>query len=438
MEKENSTNPSTASQVELDKATATSNQTTSAGNQSSAGVLTPQYIDPNQNLVTAAQLQNVEDRLTTKMVQNAGGKTGLLWLVAVLALAAGGFGGYTAFMEQQKLNLLDNSYRTSQAEYLAKQGHFESAIKDIDSAKLQVEAKARDLSQALDEINRLQEDHKTLSNNDQNLNAVLGSIQTAQGQITAKLQEIEQQLNTLQERNPEDWLLSESYFMVKNAFQKAVFEKDVPAAIWMLTAADELLVNIEQEQLIAVREAISRDLITLRNIQQIDFRGLGISLDRAYDNVDQLVFNGYSDKRTVFNKQTAPTENIADWKDNLLTSAQSFSKRFVEVRRRDANSVSEFLSPEQELYVRENIKTRILLAKNALSHGEKEEMQSNLEQAVALIKGYCDMEHEVTKTTIEYLEKISQSQITIETPKVLESYQAFNGFAKEHLLGRGK
>lgn len=435
MDKETSTNPSTASQVELDKAHTANQSTASKG---SAGLVTPQYIDPNQNLVTVAQLTNVEERLHTKMVKNAGGKTGLLWLVTIVALAAGGFGSYTAFMQQQKLDFLDNSYRTTHAEYLAKQNHFETAVKDIDEARLQVEERAKDLQEVLNQVNRVQQEHQTLNTQDQKLTATIDSVQNAQEQITAQLKAIEQQINALQERNPQDWLLSESFFLVKNAFQKAVFEKDVAAAIWMLTTADELLVNIEDAQVIAVREAISKDLVTLRNIHQIDFRGLGLSLDRAYDNVDKLVFNGYSDKATVFQKQATPTENLADWKENLLTSAQEFSNRFIEIRRRDANAVNEFLTPEQTQYVRENIKTRILLAKNALSHGEKDEMQNNINEAVVLIKGYCDTNNEVSKTTIEYLEKLAQSQITIETPKLLESYQAFTGFAQEHLLGRGK
>lgn len=443
MEKETSTNPSTSSKVELDKTTSTATNATSASavtasSTGSAGVLTPQYLDPNQSLVTVAQLRNVEERLNTKVVQNAGGKTGLLWCVAVLALAAGAFGGYTAFMQQQKLMTLDSSFQDSRAEYIANQNSFTTALRDVENAKQQVEAKTADLGKVLEQLQTLQQEHQTLSTNDQNLGAVINSLQNSFTQLNTQIAQVNADLDALKVRNPQDWLLSESFFLVNNAYQKAVFEKDVAAAIWMLTNADELLVNITDEQVIAIREAISKDLLTLKNINQIDFRGLGLDLDRAYDNVDKLIFNGYSDRETVFQKTGAPTEDIANWRDNLITSAKGFSNRFIEIRRRDPNSVSEFLTPEQELYVRENIKTRILLAKNNLSHGDKEEMQSNLNQAISLIKAYCDQKSSVTKTTLDYLSKIAQSQITIETPKLLESYKAFSDFAKEHLLGRGK
>lgn len=442
MEKETSNNPSTTPKVELDKTTSTATTTTSASavaaSTNGSGVITPQYLDPNQSLVTTAQLQNVEERLNTQIVKHAGGKTGLLWLVAVIALAAGGFGSYTAFMQQQKLSALDSSYQTTQTEYLANKNHFETALRDIDAAKQQVEAKTAELNNVLDQLHTLQQEHQTLSTNDQNLGAVISSLQNTYAQLNGQITKLNADLSVLQERNPQDWLLSESFFLVKNAYQKAVFEKDVDSAIWMLTNADELLVNIEDEQVINIREAISKDLMTLKNIHQIDFRGLGLDLDRAYDNVDKLIFNGYSDKQTVFQKNAAPTEDIANWKENLLTSAKEFSNRFIEIRRRDANAVNEFLTPEQELYVRENIKTRILLAKNDLSHGDKAEMQSNLNQAINLIKAYCDQDSEITKSTLDYLSKLAQSEITIETPKLLESYKTFTGYAQEHLLGRGK
>lgn len=434
MEKETSTTPST-SQNEIEKLNSTTEQTASV---KSSGVITPQYIDPNQSLVTAAQLNNVEERLKTSIVKNAGGKTGLLWLVAILGLAAGGFGSYTAFMQQQAFNSFSNNYAEQQKDVSKNVSHFELALKDIDEAKRTIETKAQELSNAVNMVQELRQEHMTLSTNDQNLGQLMNAIQAEQKNLTAQVQDVNQQLAAFKERNPEDWMLAESFFMVNNANMKAVYEKDIDNAIWSLTVADELIAPIQSKEVLDIREAISKDLMTLRNISKVDFSKLGNELDRAYDNVEKLVFNGYSDKQKVFNKSTEPTEDIANWKENLQKSALEFSNRFIEIRRRSPDAANEFLTPEQELYVRENIKTRILLAKNALSHGEKEDMVSNLNQAVNLIKAYCEQENQITKTTLDYLNRLSQSEITIATPKQLESYPLFNNFAKEHLIGRGK
>ena len=132
-----------------------------------------------------------------------------------------------------------------------------------------------------------------------------------------------------------------------------------------------------------------------------------------------------------------PSANIQDWKENLLKSANDFASRFVEVRRRDAEAATEFLTPEQDLFLRENIKTRILLAKADLSHGDKANMQSNLNAALGLISTYFDPESAITQSTLKELSTLASSEITIETPQVLSSVSAFSQYAHEHLLGRG-
>ena len=73
-----------------------------------------------------------------------------------------------------------------------------------------------------------------------------------------------------------------------------------------------------------------------------------------------------------------------------------------------------------------------------MSHGDKESMQSNLNAAVGLINTYFDTDSLVVKNTIEMLDTLSKSEITIQTPDVLQSAGAFSTYAREHLLGRGK
>lgn len=357
----------------------------------------------------------------------SGAKTGMLWVAVVVALAAAGFSGYTSFTNQQRLMNFEQKV--------------DSAAGSLTAATTQVEQKAGLLEAAYQQNNLLNQTASTLTQQYQSLAGSINSVIAAQQQQAATVNGLSEQISVFAERNPNDWKLAESYFLVNNAAAKGIFEKDITAAVWMLTQADELLVGIEDEQVIALREAISKDITTLKNISQVDMRGLGLTLNRAYDNVDNLVLEGYSDPKTraaAFDKTKETTADIKDWKENLLNSAKDFSLRFVEVRRRDAEAATEFLTPEQDLYLRENIKTRILLAKADLSHGDKEAMQQNLQDAIKLVTVYFDPNSTVTKNTLEMLTKVEQSEITIKTPEVLQSSKAFSEFAREHLLGRGE
>lgn len=371
------------------------------------------------------QLKALEGKLSAQIDKKSGGKTGLLWVVTILSLAAAGFAGFTSFQNQQTLTLL-------QSEAL-------SNNKSVSEALVKIENSAATLEQAQMANSQLLQNYNVLVNNYNTFSSQVNELKSVAAKQSADFAALSEQVQVFSERNPNDWRLAESFFLVNNATAKAVFEKDLDAAIWMLSKADELLVGMEEGDVVALREAISRDVSVLKNIAKVDTRGMGLALDRAYDNVDQLVLEGYSDPKTraaAFDKSESnePSADIKDWKENLLKSANDFASRFVEVRRRDAAAATEFLTPEQDLYLRENIKTRILLAKADLSHGEKEAMQANLKGAIGLISTYFDPESQITVSTLELLNGIASSEITIQTPKVLESTNAFAQFAQERLM----
>lgn len=377
-----------------------------------------------------AQLKDMEYRLNSKIESksSSGAKTGLLWLVTVIALAGAGFAGYTAFQNQQRLAFIDNDLQNSRTQ--------------VSEALIKIESSATAFEQAQRLNMQLQQSHNVLEANDKALIEKVNEVISTQQQHGNAVNALSAQVAQYQDRNPNDWKLAESYFLVNNASAKAVFEKDTKAAVWLLTTADELLVDIEDQEVVALRQAISKDIATLKNIAQVDTRGIGMNLERAYENVDALVLEGYSDPQTraaAFNKDAnnEVSANVQDWKENLQKSAADFASRFVEVRRRNAEAATEFLTPEQDLYLRENIKTRILLAKADLSHGDKEAMVKNLNDAIKMIETYFDPESTVTQSTLEILKGIASSEITIQTPDVLGSATAFSNFAREHLLGRG-
>lgn len=396
-------------------------------NKSSSASSAVSTVVDSASFASQAQLKELEYRLSTQVAAKSGGKTGLLWVVTLLTIAAAGFGGFTAYQNQQRINLMTNEYSMAQNK--------------VNDALAKIDRSATLLETAQMQNSALVQNNATLTQNYNNMVESVNGVVASQEQMSSDFATLSSKVANFEARNPLDWQLAEAYFLVNNAQSKAVFEKDLKAALWMLTQADELIANIEEEQVVALRAAISKDMATLKNITAVDVRGLGLSLDRAYDNVDNLVLEGYSDPKTrqaAFEKHEGTTENLADWKENLLNSANEFASRFVEVRRRNAEAATEFLTPAQDLYLRENIKTRILLAKSDLSHGDKESMQSNLQDAINLVNAYFDPESLVTKNVLETLNSLVNSEITIKTPDVLQSATAFSNFAHQHLLGRGK
>ena len=322
----------------------------------------------------------------------------------------------------------------------AKDNMLEAQQQEILNAKNLLQNSAQSLSSASEQINLLLKRNGELEdalNSYKVLDGKVTSVESAGKTNASDIASLSARLKRYEAQNPDDWRLAECYFLVNNAMQKAVFDKDVKAALWFLNNANLLIADIEDTDVIAIREAINADITTLSNLKPIDRYGINIALNEVYKNIDNLVLKGFSDadmRKDAFQKETTPTDSILNWKDNILNSAKEFSSRFIEVRRKDPKETDAFLSPTQEAYLRENIKTRILLAKADLNYSDAQDYAFNLNDALSLVKAYFDNDHQVTKTVINDINELLQKSVDLDTPTVLSSSALFNKFAKERIL----
>lgn len=322
----------------------------------------------------------------------------------------------------------------------AKDNMLEAQQQEILNAKNLLQDSAQSLSSASEQINLLLKRNGELEdalNSYKVLDGKVTSVESAGKTNASDIASLSARLKRYEAQNPDDWRLAECYFLVNNAMQKAVFDKDVKAALWFLNNANLLIADIEDTDVIAIREAINADITTLSNLKPIDRYGINIALNEVYKNIDNLVLKGFSDadmRKDAFQKETTPTDSILNWKDNILNSAKEFSSRFIEVRRKDPKETDAFLSPTQEAYLRENIKTRILLAKADLNYSDAQDYAFNLNDALSLVKAYFDNDHQVTKTVINDINELLQKSVDLDTPTVLSSSALFNKFAKERIL----
>ena len=322
----------------------------------------------------------------------------------------------------------------------AKDNMLEAQQQEILNAKNLLQDSAQSLSSASEQINLLLKRNGELEdalNSYKVLDGKVTSVESAGKTNASDIASLSARLKRYEAQNPDDWRLAECYFLVNNAMQKAVFDKDIKAALWFLNNANLLIADIEEADVIAIRKAINEDITALSNIKPIDRYGINIALNEVYKNVDNLVIKGFSDpsmRKDAFKKETAPTADITDWKDNILNSAKEFSSRFIEVRRKDPREAAEFLSPTQEVYLRENIKTCVLLAKADLNYSDAQDYTANLNEALSLVTAYFDSNHQVTKTVINDINELLQKSVSLETPAVLSSSALFNKFAKERIL----
>ncbi|MBQ9275875.1 MAG: uroporphyrinogen-III C-methyltransferase [Succinivibrio sp.] len=243
---------------------------------------------------------------------------------------------------------------------------------------------------------------------------------------------INTRLDRYESRNPDEWRVAQSYFLVNNAFEMAVFSQNFQAALWCLGNADTLLANIEDAELVQIRKALNHDILELNSLPSIDKRGIGFKIDGIYDNLANMTLNGMQSGLVLPGSGEGLPEEES-WQENVLKAAREFSSRFVEIRRLDDQALNQFLSPEQAEILRRNIQSLLLLAKMALYQGDDDSYHSALNQSEELIKTYYDKANDVFKANISALDSIKDLRISIDAPSVLTSYALFRDYVKNKL-----
>ncbi|MBQ2381542.1 MAG: uroporphyrinogen-III C-methyltransferase [Succinivibrio sp.] len=249
----------------------------------------------------------------------------------------------------------------------------------------------------------------------------------------ANTQSVSNRLKDYEDRKPNDWLIAQSFFLVSNAQNILELTDNVSAALLNLERADILLAKIDEDEIIRLREALSKDIAKLKALPVLDTRGMNLKLDCIYNAIPQMPLNEFlrANRDKFESEENAKTAEIKDWKNNLLESLKDFSSRFIEVRRRDENIVNQFLSPDQTKILMKNIQTEILLAKVAIFNQDQESFIQNLSQVNQQLKSYFDPSCELVASSLESLDELIKQTITYKSKGSLSSYDKFQNIATD-------
>jgi uroporphyrin-3 C-methyltransferase len=114
------------------------------------------------------------------------------------------------------------------------------------------------------------------------------------------------------------------------------------------------------------------------------------------------------------------SSSISEWRINLQKSWQNFMDSFITVRRRDETAVP-LLAPNQDVYLRENIRSRLLVAAQAVPRHQEETFKQALDNVSTWVRAYYDTNDATTTAFLEEVDKLSQQNITMNVPDKLES-----------------
>ena len=249
----------------------------------------------------------------------------------------------------------------------------------------------------------------------------LSQAKHEQETLTKQLDELQQKVAVISGSDAKTWLLAQADFLVKLAGRKLWSDQDVTTAATLLKSADASLADMNDPSLIGARRAITDDIATLSAVSQVDYDGMILKVNQLANQIDNLRLADNNDDDSPMDSDSDElSSSISEWRVNLQKSWQNFMDSFITVRRRDETAVP-LLAPNQDIYLRENIRSRLLVAAQAVPRHQEETWKQSLDNVSTWVRAYYDTDDATTKAFLDEVDKLSQQSITMTVPETLQS-----------------
>ena len=246
-------------------------------------------------------------------------------------------------------------------------------------------------------------------------------------------------------KSRDEWALSEVEQVLSTASQQLQLAGNVQGALIALQNADRSLSRSDKPQFIIVRRAIAADLEKLKATPSVDLAGVALRLDSVIAQVDKLpLLSGEkpllpaTPVREQRGTQTAskPADAPLGMGARMLATWRNWSEEMWDdvrqlIRVRSVNTPEALmLSPDQNYFVRENLKLRLLNARLALLSRDETTFAGDLNAAQETLGKYFDTRARSTQQAQAALRQVQANNLAIEMPTLADSLNAVRNYKK--------
>jgi len=238
--------------------------------------------------------------------------------------------------------------------------------------------------------------------------------------------QVEELLSTVS-RSRDETVVADIEAALRVALQQSALTGNAEPLVVTLKQADERLARFTLPRLERVRRAVNRDLERIKALAVVDIGSLALRLDEAVRLVDELPLVARAEPRgkaaaparpqpaaSAASSMTATSGSTADdWRGRLLQWWQGIVRQvadelrsLVRVTRID-HPEAMLVAPEQQLFVRENLKLRLLNARLALLSRQFDIAQSDIRDAQLALDRYFERGSRRVVTVAELMRQVS-------------------------------
>ncbi|WP_438957740.1 uroporphyrinogen-III C-methyltransferase [Porticoccus sp.] len=300
-----------------------------------------------------------------------------LMVLLILTIAAGMAGGWWLYHQQQPQPGIQD---------------------DLTVLRADVER----LQQSLTEERRLRSD-------------LAASSSQADQELTLRMNRQASRLEEVSTPSRKDWKLAEAEYLLRLGNQRLLTERDSEGALALLQSADSILRDLDEVELLPVREVLAKNIVALKSAPVVDKDGLYLELKAIAGEVGDLpILAPQMPELTV---RLVPVEAATDqadaWYDPLVRvfySTLNQIGQIVRVTHRE-EAVKPILSPQQEQLIRLRLVTVLESAQLAMLREQQVVYDASLALAQQLLADYFQLNEAHSMALVEQLSELQQRSV---------------------------
>jgi uroporphyrin-3 C-methyltransferase len=251
------------------------------------------------------------------------------------------------------------------------------------------------------------------------LEARLNEVAVQRGQLEALVQSVA--------RSRDENLVADSEATLRAGLQQGALTGSAEPVVAALKQIDDRFARANQPRLEPVRRAIARDLDRVKAASVADVATLSIKIEEAVRMVDELPLLAAAEQRRDLARgaaraaapasapASAATGTFGSWLSTQFGQASStFAdsvwaeiRSLVRVTRID-HPEAMLVAPDQAVFLRENLKLRLLNARLSLLARQFDAVQFDVRRAIETIERYADRSAKRTQVMLDVLMQVAQ------------------------------
>ena len=204
------------------------------------------------------------------------------------------------------------------------------------------------------------------------------------------------------------------------ASQQLTLAGNVQAALAAVQLADGKLARMERPQLVPLRRALARDMDALKAVPYVDVAGLSLKLDQALGTVDDLPLA--RDERLPPAQPPRNRESESAWL-RFARDAWADLRSVVRIEVSD-RPAAPLLAPQENFFLRENLRLRLLAARLALLSRDERSFRTDLNAARDWLERYFDTRVKPVQGAVATIGQLAATPMAAEVPDLSRSLDA--------------